>query len=128
MTQDLATIRRGTLLVADGTVFPPSITVGRTPCVSGWHLLQRVNSQEMKDLMVQTGWNFFYIAAQRKATVWGWSKAAALQKALRRITAQADVTEYNCLEIKEVEARRLLIISLVRVTARSRQIQRQTVI
>lgn len=128
MTQDLAMIRRGTLLVADGTIFPPSVAFESNPCVLGWRLLQRINSQKMKDLIAQAGWHFSYIAAERKTTVWGWNKIAAIQKALDRITARADVAEYNCLEIKEVDARRLLGISFVRVTARSRQIQGQTVI
>lgn len=123
MTNDLAMIRRGSLLVADGTAFPPSIAFESAPCTSGWRLLLRINSQEMKSLMAQTGWHFFYIATERKATVWGWNKVAAVEKALRRITARADVTKYNCLEIKEVDMRQRLGVSFVRVTARSRQIR-----
>jgi hypothetical protein len=79
----------------------------------------------MKELLAQAGWHFFYLATEQKVTVWGWNKVEALQKALRRITDRADVTEYNCMEIKEVDARRLLGISFVRLRARSRQIQEQ---
>ena len=125
VTQDLETIRRGSLLVTNATVFPPSVVLESKPCTLGWRLLKSVNSQEMKELIAQAGWHFFYIATERKTTVWGWNKVAALQKALRRITARADETEYNCLEIKEIDVRRLLGISFVRVTARSRQIQEQ---
>ncbi len=125
MTQDLTTIRRGSLLVADGTVFPPSVVLESKPCAAGWRLLKSVNAQEMKELIAQSGWHFFYIATERKTTVWGWNKVGALQKALRQITARADETEYNCLEIKEVDTRRFLGISFIRLTARSRQIQEQ---
>lgn len=126
ITQDLTTIRRGSLLVTNTTIFPPSVVLESKPCALGWRLLKSVNSQEMKELIAQAGWHFFYIAIERKTTVWGWNKVEALQKALRRLTAGADETEYNCLEIKEVDARRLLGVSFVRLTARSRQIQQQT--
>lgn len=126
LTPDLATIRRGSLLVTNTTIFPPLVALESKPCAIGWRLLKSVNSQEMKELIAQAGWHFFYLATERKTTVWGWNEGEALQKALRRITAQAEETEYNCLEIKEVDARRLLGISFVQVTARSRQIQGQT--
>ena len=126
MAQDLTTMRRGSLLVTNATIFPPSVVLDSNPCALGWRFLKGINSQEMKELIAQADWNFFYIATERKATVWGWNKVAALQRALRRITARADETEYNCLEIKEVDAGRLMGIWFVRLTARSRQIQQQS--
>jgi hypothetical protein len=126
MMHTLSTIKRGSLLLAEGTILPPSIMLESNACTSGWRLLKNVHSQEMKELMAQAGWNFFYIATERKTTVWGWNRNGALRKALRQITARANVTEYNCLEIKEVDARRFLGLSFVRLTARSRQIQAQT--
>lgn len=124
--QNIPTIKRGSLLLAAGTPLPPSVSLESHLCTSGWHLLKSVTPQEMKELMTQAGWNFFYIATELRTTVWGWNKGGALRKALRRITTRTEAAEYNCLEIKEVDARRFLGLSFVRLTARSRQIQAQT--
>lgn len=119
----ITTIKSGSLLLAEGTLLPDSVSLESNPATPDWRLLKSVHPKGLKELLQQAGWNFFLLAAELETTGWGWDKEAALRKAIRRITAQTKAANYNCVEIKQVDARRFLGISLVRLTAHSRQIQ-----
>jgi hypothetical protein len=117
------TIKKGSLLLADGTALPASVSLASDPYAPEWRLLHRINPKQLTDLIQQAGWHCFYLAAELETTAWGWDQDATLQKAIQRITAQTKAAHYNCVEIKHIEARRWLGISMIRLTAHSRQIQ-----
>ncbi len=120
---NLTTIKKGSLLLAEGTPLPATVSLASDPCAPEWRLLNRINPKQLTDLIQQAGWHCFYLAAELETTAWGWDQEATLQKAIHRITAQTKAAQYNCVEIKQVEARRWLGISVVKLTAHSRQIQ-----
>lgn len=120
---DPTTIKKGSLLLAEGTALPASVSLASNPCAPDWRLLNRINPTQLTELIQQAGWHCFYLAAELETTAWGWDQEATLHKALQRITAQTKAAHYNCVEIKHVEARRWLGISVVTLTAHSRQIQ-----
>ena len=120
---NLTTIRKGSLLLAEGTALPAAVSLASDPCAPEWRLLNRINPKQLTELIQQAGWNCFYLAAELETTAWGWDQDATLQKALQRITAQTKAARYNCVEIKQVETHRWLGISVVKLTAHSRQIQ-----
>lgn len=122
----LTTIKRGSLLLAEGTLLPKSVLLESRPCVPAWGWLENATPKGLKELIQQAGWNFFYLATELETTGWGWDTEAAMQKAIRRITAQTKAAQYNCVEIKHVEARQFLGISVVKMTAHSRQIQEKS--
>ena len=121
--QDLTLVTRGTLLVASATPFPSSVSFDSRPCSPGWRSLKRIDSQDMKTLMSNSGWHFLGVAAERKTTVWGFDRFEALKKGFRLITEQAEALNFNCLEVKKVDTRKLLGISFFQLTARLREIR-----
>ena len=54
------------------------------------------------------GWTFYYMAGKVKATVYGFDRQQALDKALARLIAGAMRQKCNCLEIDEVATRAFL--------------------
>ncbi len=122
----LTTIKQGSLLLAEGTPLPESVLLESNPCAPEWRLLDNVNPKKLKEMIMQAGWNCFYLATELEATGWGWDKETALRKAIRQVTAQTKAANYNCVEIKQVTPRRFLGISVVKLTAHSRQIQEKS--
>jgi hypothetical protein len=117
------TLKKGSLLLADGTALPDSVSLASHPYAPEWRLLHHINPKQLTDLIQQAGWHCFYLAAELETTAWGWDQEATLQKAIQRITARTKAARYNCVEIKHIEARRWLGISMVKLTAHSRHIQ-----
>lgn len=128
MMESMTTIKKGSLLLAEGTQLPETMLLESALCAPGWKLIQNVNLQAFKELISQAGWYFLFIAAQLETTVYGWNKETAIRKATKRITEQSKAAKYNCVEIMQVEANRFLGIPFVRVTAHSRQIQAQGIL
>ncbi len=122
---NLTTIKGGSLLLAEGTALPESVSLESNPCAPEWRLLKSVDPKGLKEIIERAGWNFFYLATELETTGWGWDQETATRKAIRQITAQTKAANYNCVEIKQVETRRFLGISLVKMAAHSRQIQAQ---
>ena len=122
----LNNIKKGSLLLAEGILLPESVLLESNPCTPEWRLIDNVNPKKLKEMIMQAGWNFFYLATELEATGWGWDKETALRKAIRQVTAQTKAANYNCVEIKQVAPSRFLGISTVTLTAHSRQIQEKS--
>lgn len=121
--ENITTIQKGSLLLAEGTQLPASMFMTTAPCTPGWKQIQNVTIQGFKELIARAGWHFLFIATELEATIYGWNTEKAVRKAARRITEQSQAAKYNCVEILRVEASRFLGIPFVRITAHSRQIQ-----
>lgn len=69
------------------------------------------------------GWNYFFMAAEVKATFFGSLTAAKVQNALKRILAKVKQHDFNGLEITAIVARHFLGVPYVTVSAHSRHMQ-----
>lgn len=121
--QRITSIKMGSLLLAEETPLPESVLIKSASYAPGWKLIENITLQGFKELIIQAGWYFLFIATELETTVYGWDKETAIRKAIKRITAQSKAAQYNCVEIRQVEARRFLGFPFVRITAHSQQIQ-----
>ena len=69
------------------------------------------------------GWNFFFMADEVKATVFGSLAAKSIQKALKRIFLKARKQDFNCLEVTKMVEKRFLGVPYITVCTHPRQIQ-----
>jgi hypothetical protein len=69
------------------------------------------------------GWNFFFMAAEVKATFFGAAGARRVRRALKRILEKVRHQNYNCLEVTGIAAKRFMGVPYSVVSAHSRHIQ-----
>ncbi len=117
------TLKAGSLLLAEGTLLPASVTLASEPYAPAWRLVESKAAKEAKARIERAGWKFFFLATELATTSWGWNEEAAVCNALQRIGAQTKAAHYNCVEIKQIGASSFLGFARVKMTAHSRHIQ-----
>ncbi|MFN0123242.1 MAG: hypothetical protein ACKV2V_22290 [Blastocatellia bacterium] len=134
------TIMAGMILLAAGTVLPPSIQevgqaarpeagqIASAPFMPGWNRVGNFDGAGLDRLIGKAGWNFFYIAEAMEKIAYGADPERATDKALRRIVTSLREKNFNCLEITRVTAGRYAGFPYVSVSAHSRHIQKSRVL
>jgi len=93
------------------------------PCSGEWTLLKVLDGFAVDRKIHAAGWNFFFMAAEFKATFFGVVGAAKIQSALERILGKVKEQRFNSLEVTGIVARRFLGVPYVTVSAHSRHLQ-----
>jgi len=122
------TIKTGTILIAEGALIPPSLLFESEPYTHGWRLVKSLDSYGMNQKIGQAGWNFFYLAGLRTASIFGADEEKTTRKAIKQVIANMRSKHFNCLEITQVAAKRFLGLPYVSVSAHSRHIQASQVL
>jgi len=118
------TIEAGTIMMQAGTLIPESLRVEVEPYWQGWEMIQDSDGDVLDRKVRTAGWNFFFMAANIQAMVWGLGGKKAVRRAVQRVLGKVKLSKFNCLEITEISARRFLGLPYVRVSAHSRHIQK----
>ena len=121
-------IKKGTILIEEGTPLPESLRFESEPYSNGWRLVKDLNGYELDQKTTKAGWNFFYMAVEIKATVFGFYEEKALRRAVERILTNLKSEKFNCLEITQVAAKSFLGLPYVTVSAHPRHIQESVVL
>lgn len=121
-------IKKGTILIEEGTPLPESLRFESEPYSNGWRLVKDLNGYELDQKTTKAGWNFFYMAVEIKATVFGFDEEKALRRAVERILTNLKSEKFNCLEITQVAAKSFLGLPYVTVSAHPRHIQESVVL
>lgn len=122
------TIKKGTMLIAEGILLPKSLQFESEPYAQGWRLVNNLDTYGMNQQVGQAGWNFFYLAGVLTASVFGNDEEKAIRKAIKQVVAKMRSKHFNCLEITQVVAKRFLGLPYVSVSAHSRHIQESQVL
>ncbi len=122
------TIKTGTILIAEGAHLPESLLFESEPYTYGWRLVKNLDSNGVDQIISKAGWNFFYIAGVIETNVFGPDEKKTTRKAIKQVIANLKPKGFNCLEIKQVAAKRFLGLPCVRVSAHSRHIQKSLVL
>ena len=93
------------------------------PCLGNWSLVKAMDGFALDRKIHAAGWNFFFMAAEVKATFFGALGAKKIQNALQRILAKVTGQDFNCLEVTGIVAKRFLGVPYTTVSAHSRHIQ-----
>jgi hypothetical protein len=91
----------------------------------GWRIVKNLDRQALTREIEGASWNFFYLAGEIRATVFGRDGVGTLRRAVKRILAKQEGQSFrfNSLEITKIASKWFLGIPLLRVTAHSRHIQ-----
>lgn len=90
----------------------------------GWRLVRNFNSKELNRIITQAGWNFFCLADGIEMIAYGTDMERITHKIVRRIIVRLKKKSFNCLEIRQVTAKRFLGVPYVSVSACSRHVQK----
>jgi hypothetical protein len=121
-------IKTGAILIAEGILLPKSLLFESEPYAPGWRLVKNLDSRGVNQTISKAGWNFFYMAGLLQASVFGFDEEKATCKAIKQVLANMKSEYFNCLEITQVDGKRLLGLPYVRVSAHSRHIQKSAVL
>jgi hypothetical protein len=120
------TIDVGAVLIREGTLLPKALRIECKPCVPGWALVEDFDAYELDRQIQKTGWTFFCLAGDVKATVFGIDRQLMVRRAIERILGKARLENVNSLEITQVASvgsERFPVVRYVTVSAHSRHIQ-----
>jgi hypothetical protein len=116
-------IRTDTILIKDGAVFPPKFPIESEQFVPGWKLVKNLNGYALDAMIRQAGWNFFCLAGEIQATVFGIDEHSMIRRAVEQIAAAPKTREFNSLEITRVASKHFLGVRCMSVGAKVRHIQ-----
>jgi len=117
------TIKTGTILIEEGTPVPDSLLLESEPYSSGWGSLRNLDLRGLDRNLAESGWTFFYMAGEIRATAAGLDRRRAVREAVKRIIANVKSQKCNCLEISQVAMKSFLRVPYVTVSAHARHIQ-----
>ena len=119
-------IEAGNILIREGCSLPEGLGIEREPCVPGWAIVKDLDGYALDRKIRPTGWTFFCLAREMKATVFGFNKEKMARRAVERILANPKSEKFNSLEVTRVASKgthRFPFIGYATVSAHSRHIQ-----
>src|SRR5260370_8631618 len=117
------TITAGSILIEEGTHLPKSLLLQSESNSNGVEGVKDACSTFEKTIQ-EAGWNFFLMAGEIKATVFGFDRQKALCAALKRLIADVKSQHCNSIEITRVIGKSFLKVPYVSVSAHPRHLQK----
>jgi hypothetical protein len=116
-------IKAGSILIEEGTFLPESLRFESEPYSNGWRLVRNLDGYGLERKIRLAGWNFFYMAGEIKASVFGFDTEKVIHRAIKRVLADLKADKFNSVEIGQVAADGFLGLRHVTVSAHPRHIQ-----
>ena len=95
-------ITAGAVLIKDGALLPQELHLEIEPCLPGWKLVTNLDALALDREIPKTGWAFFSLAGETKASVFGVDHAKMLRRAIGVILSRKAPVRFNSLEILHV--------------------------
>jgi hypothetical protein len=116
-------IQVGAILIEDRPLVTQILDLESEPYSGNWSVVKAIDGFALDRKIHAAGWNFFFMAEEVKATVFGSLAAKSIQKALKRIFLKVRKQNFNCLEITKMVENRFLGVPYITVYAHPRHIQ-----
>ena len=116
-------IQVGAILIEDRPLVTQILDLESEPYSGNWSVVKAMDGFALDRKIHAAGWNFFFMAEEVKATVFGSLAAKSIQKALKRIFLKVRKQNFNCLEITKMVENRFLGVPYITVYAHPRHIQ-----
>jgi hypothetical protein len=120
MTQE---VQIGTILIRDNPAAAQAVGFQSEPYSATWGLVKALDGLALDRKIHAAGWSFFFMAAEVKVTFFGVVGAKNMQNAMKRMLEKLKPTNFNCLEVTGIVAKRFLGVPYTVVSAHSRHIQ-----
>lgn len=114
----------GTVLMQTGTPLPESSGIEPDRYSPGWSTIRNSDGDVVDRGIQKAGWNFFFMADNIQAMVWGSWGEGTIRRAVKAVLAKVKPLRFNCLQVTELSAGRFLGFPYVQVSAHSRHIQK----
>jgi hypothetical protein len=120
MTQE---VQIGTILIRENPAAAQAIGFQSEPYSATWGLVKALDGLALDRKIQAAGWSFFFMAAEMKVMFFGAIGAKSMQNAMKRMFGKLKLTNFNCLEVTGIVAKRFLGVRYTVVSAHSRHIQ-----
>jgi hypothetical protein len=117
------TIKAGTILIKEGTLFPEALRLESTSYSPGWRSVTGLDGYAMDRKTRDAGWTFFYLAGESRATAFGSEGQETVRRAIKRIMADLKSGKFNSLEITRVAFKHFLGVPYATVSFHIRNMQ-----
>ena len=117
------TIKAGTILIEEGTLFPDSLEFESESYSTTWRLVKNLDGYELDRKVRAAGWNFFFLAGEVKASAYGSGVDKMIHRAIGRLLDTLKPDNLNCLQITQVARKRFLGLPYMSISAYARHIQ-----
>jgi hypothetical protein len=124
-------IKTGSILIEDGTFLPTGVQFESEPYTPGWRLVKDLDGCGLDRKIRAARWNFFCLAGEIEATVFGLDEEKMVRRAIERILANPKTQTFNSLEITRVTSvgsERFPAIHYLTVSAHSRHFQESLIL
>jgi hypothetical protein len=119
----MQTIQVGSILVEESPRMTQALGLESEPYSGNWCLVKLLRGFPLDRKIRASGWNFFFMASEVKATIFGALGTNKIQKALERILEKVKGQHFNSLEVTGIVERRFLGVPYAVVSAHSRHVQ-----
>jgi len=111
------------LFIREDTLLPGGLIIETEAFIPGWRAVRNCDGYRLSRKIQEAKWNFFYIAGEVTAIVFGREGPSTLRRAVRSILTKPEARKFNSLEVTGTRSRWFLGIPFVSVTANFRHIQ-----
>jgi hypothetical protein len=116
-------VQVGTILIEDRPLVTRILDLESESYSGNWSVIKAIDGLALDRKIHAAGWNFFFMAEEVKATVFGSLAAKSIQKALKRICLKVRKQDFNCLEVTKMVENRFLGVPYITVCTHPRHIQ-----
>src|SRR5712671_742335 len=117
------TNRTMTIFIKEDTPLPANLSIESEAFLPGWRVVKNLDRSTLARNIEGANWNFFYLAGEMRATVFGREGLGALRRAVKCVLAKQEGQKFNSLEITKIVLKRFLGIPFMSVAVHSRHIQ-----
>jgi len=116
-------IHVGAILIEESPRMTQVLGLESEPYTGNWRLVKVFGGFSLDRKIRASGWNFFFMATEVKAMIFGALGTNKIQKALKRILEKVKGQHFNSLEVTEIVEKRFLGVRYAVVSAHSRHVQ-----
>jgi hypothetical protein len=119
----MQTIQVGSILIEESPRITQVLGLESEPYSGNWRLVKVLPGFALDRKIRASGWNFFFMATEVKAMIFGALGTNKIQKALKRILEKVKGQHFNSLEVTGIVEKRFLGVPYAVVSAHSRHVQ-----
>ena len=118
-----ASVQVGTTFIQNRPLILHTLGLESEPYEGTWDVLQFLPSAGLDRRIRGDGWNYFFMAAEVRASAFDRLMDKSIRKALKQIFVKVRNADFNCLEVTDITEKRCLGVPYITVCAHSRHIQ-----
>ena len=116
-------IQVGAVLIDESPRIAQLVRFESEPYLGNWRLVKGLTGFSLDRMIRLSGWNFFFMATEVKAIIFGALGTSKVHNAMTRILQKVRGQHFNSLEVTGIEERRFLGVPYAVVSAHSRHVQ-----